>query len=159
MSDGYVNEPTMCQRLEPLRFIQIWITPRSRGLKPNYGSTTSSEEQRINQWAHLVSDVRVEDAPCVKVQQDINIFVTELDSGRELAFDLESGRQAYALCVEGSVTVSAADEQASLAEHDACELYGESGAPLVFRNDDSGNQRAHLLLVEMQQDGSGRTDL
>ena len=34
----------------PLRFIQIWITPRTRGLKPNYGSGRGDIERRRNQW-------------------------------------------------------------------------------------------------------------
>ncbi len=35
---------------DPLRFIQIWMNPRSRGLKPNYGSFNSPCADRHNQW-------------------------------------------------------------------------------------------------------------
>lgn len=33
-----------------LRFIQIWINTRRRGLVPNYGSAVGSAEQRKNKW-------------------------------------------------------------------------------------------------------------
>ena len=32
----------------PLRFIQIWLSPRSKNLKPNYGSFTSKPADRQN---------------------------------------------------------------------------------------------------------------
>jgi redox-sensitive bicupin YhaK (pirin superfamily) len=147
---------------EPLRFIQMWITPRSRGLDPNYGSYSSTEDQRLNQWAHLVSDIRNDAAACnVKVQQDVNIFVTELEPGRDLTLNLESDRQAYTLCIEGAVNIAAGSEEVSLAQHDASELYGEGGTPFIFRNAENSAKVAHVLVVEMQRKGEafGRTDL
>jgi redox-sensitive bicupin YhaK (pirin superfamily) len=55
VSELYICNVTRVNDMEvlfadPLRFIQIWVTPRSRGLQPNYGSYSSSEEQRLNQW-------------------------------------------------------------------------------------------------------------
>jgi redox-sensitive bicupin YhaK (pirin superfamily) len=37
-------------RQNPLRFIQIWINTRQRGLKPNYGSHVGQPEERENKW-------------------------------------------------------------------------------------------------------------
>lgn len=37
----------------PLRFIQIWINTRQRGLRPNYGSMVGNEDAkaaRLNNW-------------------------------------------------------------------------------------------------------------
>jgi len=36
---------------DPLRFIQIWITPNQHSLKPAYGSSMGNEEKRKNQWS------------------------------------------------------------------------------------------------------------
>jgi redox-sensitive bicupin YhaK (pirin superfamily) len=115
----------------------------------------------VSRRAHLVSDARNPAAPSnVKVQQDVNIFVSELEPGRELALNLETDRQAYVLCVEGSLGLAtSAGEEVQLVRHEASELYGESGVEFKFRNSDNTTERAHVLIVEMQKDGSGRQDL
>jgi len=52
--------------------------------------------------AHLVSDAQsaAMNTP-IKINQDANIFVTEVEAGREVDFMIEQGRQAYLLCIEG----------------------------------------------------------
>lgn len=37
---GVTHSEHNLDKKHPLRFIQIWINPRKRGLKPNYGSTS-----------------------------------------------------------------------------------------------------------------------
>lgn len=134
----------------PLRFIQMWITPNSPGLAPNYGSQVTTKESRHNQWCHVVSPVpgagKDAGAAPVQINQDANIRVAELDPGATLALSVAPGRQAYMLCVEGGV-----DE---LTRHDAAEL-----GPGTKHNFTAGLEGAHLLVVEMaERKGSGRTD-
>ena len=40
----------------------------------------------------------------IKINQDANIFVSEFS--RQVSFPLRAGRQAYVLCIEGSVTLT-----------------------------------------------------
>ncbi|KAJ8607483.1 hypothetical protein CTAYLR_009433 [Chrysophaeum taylorii] len=139
----------------PLRFIQSWIKPRRSCLKPNYGSATGCDCE--DKFARIVADWDDPTASDVKVRvhQDINGYATE--TKKDLVFDLAEGRQAYCLCVEGSVDVkddTAAKKQAlSLERHDAVELYGPlhlTFAPQVA---------AHLLIFEMAKTpGAGRPD-
>lgn len=149
----------------PLRFIQMWLTPRQRGQRPNYGSATTSEADRKNKWAHLVSDTanRSADSP-VQISTDANIFVAEIaaakGSGKEqvLPLVIAPGRQAYLLCMEGQLTVGGGEskeEAITLAQHDAAEVL--DGALLVV---ETVGGYAHVLVVEMAaQPGSGRRDL
>jgi len=134
---------------KPLRFIQSWVLPRSRGLPPNYGSMVGDEAagaQRRNQWAHLVSDVRSSNESQVQINQDCNVFVTELDPcTTSPPLEIRSGRQAYMLAVEGTFSVGAVD----LACHDAAQVPG--GQTLELHAGDSG---AMVLLFEMVADGS-----
>mmetsp|Transcript_7213 Transcript_7213/g.19324 ORF Transcript_7213/g.19324 Transcript_7213/m.19324 type:complete len:281 (+) Transcript_7213:14-856(+) len=145
---------------KPLRFIQMWIVPRKRGLAPNYGSMVAETASScLNTWSHLVADAAATasksgaDAP-VKINQDVNIFVARLEKGKTLPLQVEPGRQAYFLQVEGSVTLTCAQESVELHQHDAAELCAESpaGASIVVegRSDD-----AHCLVVEMAHDGKG----
>jgi quercetin 2,3-dioxygenase len=142
----------------PLRFIQIWINTRRRGLVPNYGSAKGALEKRKNQWSHVVTDV---DRPApggipIQINQDANIKVTELDPGQSVSFGVDSGRQAYLLCVEGSLDASDASDGAksySLERHDAAEIFGSS---YLFK---AGSSGAHVLVVEMAFTGRGRSDI
>jgi quercetin 2,3-dioxygenase len=109
----------------------------------------------------LVSDVQSEAATAVKVNQDVNLFVTEVAPGAQVQFEVKEGRQAYMLCVEGSgdfVTTSSGSST-SLSQRDAAELYG----PLSFTAAPSGGAEAkeklHLLVLEMEYTGTGRSDI
>jgi len=138
---------------KPVRFIQTWITPRARGLRPNYGSMVgdeSAEVARRNQWAHVVSDVQSETvrAP-VQINQDCNMHVTELDPSTSApAFVLREGRQAYMLVVEGEIVLpSGLAETPSLVSlccHDGAEVYGPLTVELA-----AGADGALVILFEM----------
>lgn len=128
----------------PLRFIQSWVTPRARGLHPNYGSAVgdaAAAAARRNRWAHLVSDVRSEAKTPVKINQDCNVHVVELDAGSAAPpLEIRAGRQAYMLTVEGDLMLPGE----SLQRHDACKLQG--AMEVEMRAGDSG---AMALVFEM----------
>lgn len=138
---------------KPLRFIQMWINPRSHGLPPNYGSLSGAGDQqaaaRRDQWAHLVSDAANGDVETpVKINQDANIYVTELSPGKAIELSVSSNRQAYFLCIEGAATIkghASSSEPVATHAHDAARING-ADAPLTVEAGDSG---AHLLVVEM----------
>mmetsp|Transcript_23020 Transcript_23020/g.42393 ORF Transcript_23020/g.42393 Transcript_23020/m.42393 type:complete len:372 (+) Transcript_23020:52-1167(+) len=139
----------------PLRFIQSWIVPRRRGLPPNYGSMVGDEvatEARRDKWAHYVSDVKGSTKTPIQINQDCNVFATELSPDTAApVLELQPGRQAYMLCVEGEVFIGA---DRPLRAHDAAELKGplsleavagKSGAlVLLFEMALSPHQRSHL---------------
>eukprot|EP01038_Epipyxis_sp_PR26KG_P008393 gene8393-11351_t len=143
----------------PLRFIQIWIQTRKQGLKPNYGSMIGNVADRSNKWAHLVSDVdnKSIETP-IKINQDANIFVTEVASFNSASFELQQGRQGYLLCIEGEagVTLSSESNSQVLSRHDAAEVYG----PNIFSvTPTNNNDNIHMLFIEMAYTGEGRTDI
>lgn len=163
-----------------LRFIQMWLTPRSRGLNPNYGSLSGDSPGATtepNRWLQLVSDVNDGSSQTpVKINTDANIWVVHIEEGSTAAMDIRSGRQAYLLCIRGNATVAFAGEAAALVQHDAAELRNSGtlevcfchaicllvGCPLCITSVShqvTATAPAHLLLVEMANDGSGREDL
>lgn len=93
----------------------------------------------------------------IKINQDANIFVTEITPGNTVEFCVKNGRQAYLLCLEGSASISDTGTRASeqLDQHDGAEIYG----PNVFTANPVGDEKLHMLLVEMEYTGFGRTDL
>ena len=143
---------------KPLRFIQTWIVPRSRGLKPNYGSS-HGDENRKNQIQHLVSDVKNLDVVTpVKINQDVDAFVSELDLGSKVEIDLPEGRMAYLLCIEGGVTINGQQ----LKKYDGCEITGPGGKLEIEATDVEETETgrvAHILMFSMKaEEGAGRSD-
>lgn len=90
---------------EPLRFIQTWLLPRSRGSKPRYGSYQPTEALPSNEWVPLVGDLSNPGSkpPPVLVDQDTKYFWYHWTEGRQpFTFPVAAGRQAYVLLAEGS---------------------------------------------------------
>ncbi|KAL3942041.1 MAG: hypothetical protein SGBAC_003702 [Bacillariaceae sp.] len=144
---------------KPLRFIQTWIVPERRGLTPNYGGYDASDKLVMNQVRHLASCTKDEtsDTP-VKLSQDVNCHAGELELGKSVSVDLPEGRQAYLLCVEGSLKVNGQ----TLARHDACEITSD-GEPIVVEaagvEETENGKVGHFLMFDMEEvEGSGRRD-
>eukprot|EP00928_Gymnodinium_smaydae_P083374 TRINITY_DN66612_c0_g1_i1.p1 TRINITY_DN66612_c0_g1~~TRINITY_DN66612_c0_g1_i1.p1 ORF type:complete len:285 (-),score=43.27 TRINITY_DN66612_c0_g1_i1:260-1114(-) len=150
----------------PLRFIQIWITPRDSGYKPTYGgydgATSAAVAARKNALSQLVGDAQSKTccAP-VKLQQDLSMYVADLDIGSQVTLPLAAGRQAYVLCVEGKVALSDASSGAvnpvQLVRHDAAEVrcgQGGGGEICLAAPADSS---AHVLVLEMAHGPGGRS--
>ncbi len=105
----------------------------------------------------MVSDVNASDVVTpIKINQDANIHVTEVQPGHEVHFTLQEGRQAYVLCVEGTARFTGLHGEEQLQQHDAAELFGPNTLTV---SSDNATTPAHVLLVEMAYTGVGRTDL
>lgn len=153
---GVAHSEHNLHKENPLRFIQIWISPRTTGLKPNYGSAAGDFERRHNAFAHLTSDIKSAHATPIKINQDANIYVAEIDAGVATDFPVGEGRQAYVLVMEGAATFSHAQGETVLDRHDAAEVKGLNHLNVKAH----GALSAHVLIVEMAlAAGSGRTDL
>lgn len=146
---------------KPLRFIQTWIMPRTRGLNPNYGSYNASKdcEAKKNTLQYLASDTEKKDANTpVKVNQDVDTYAAELELGKSVTMDLPKSRQAYFLCVEGTLEINGK----TLTKYDGAEIHGD-GTPLEIKSTGveptENGEVAHFLMFSMKEDGSGRRDL
>lgn len=131
---------------QDLRFIQSWILPRTQGLTPRYGSfsaDSNTRHARLNQWLHLVSDL--EGTGEIQIHQDFNLFASEIEEGKSLEFELKPSRQAYVLCLEGTLMVN----QMILEKHEAVEIPPTSEISSITFSGQMGEEQTHLLLYEM----------
>jgi quercetin 2,3-dioxygenase len=148
---------------KPLRFIQTWIVPRTNGLPPNYGSYNAGTDcnSKKNQLQHLASDTANDsvDTP-VKVNQDVNCKAAELELNESLHVDIPKGRQAYLVCIEGTLEING---QTSITKYDGMEIVGDvDGLDIKATGveETENGQVAHFLMFEMAAiPGSGRKDL
>ena len=149
-----------------VRFLQLWITPDARGYAPNYGSRRFDAADRKDKLLRVVSgqshadDLTSPSDGSVPIHQDAQIFVSELSrKGSSVPFPLREGRQAYLVCVEGSVTVRVdAAEALTLTERDAVRITGPTPTLTVEAAAEAsaggGKPAGHVLIVEMPQSSS-----
>lgn len=101
---GIIHSEHNTSSSDDLRLLQIWIVPPKRNLQTLYGSYEYKKEQRENKLLHIVSSQ--DGSAAVKLHQDINIFVSELEEGKILEFHINEKRQVYFLQIEGSSNVN-----------------------------------------------------
>lgn len=124
---------------EKARLLQIWIQPNSLNLKPNYGEFKFNWADRENKWLHTVSNIDG-DAP-IQINQDVNIYVLALDANRKTIFNIEKGRQAYLVQIEGNSVINSME----LKSRDAMEIVEEN---ISIKS----KTQSHFLLIEMKKD-------
>jgi len=102
------------------RFLQIWIIPNKKNLKPNYGDYLFNWDDRKNKWLQIVSSTNGD--ALIKINQDANINVIELDKNMEIDFEVGIGRQAYLIQIEGDSEIN----NLELVSKDALEIVEEN---------------------------------
>ena len=120
-----------------LRLLQIWIVPPKKGLPRLYGSHRFKEDERRNTLLKIASSSDG-DAP-IKIHQDVQIFVGELDKSKVLEYAIEENRQVYFVQIEGEGQVN----DVALDEGDAMEITTEKSLHVKALT------KAHILFIDM----------
>ena len=128
----YNNHPS-----EDLRLLQIWIMPPQKNLVPIYGDQSYSFEQRHNRLLKIVSS-KNGDAQ-IQINQDVNIYVCELDALKNIEFTLEQNRQIYYVQIEGEAQVNGLHVR----DGDAIKIEDEKQIEVVAQTN------TNILFIEM----------
>ena len=102
--DGIYHSEHNVHKSDDLRLLQIWIIPPKAGLPRLYGSKRYEEKDRINKFLNIVSST--DGNADIKIYQDINIYVSELEIEKSLNFTINENRQVYFVQIEGTSTVN-----------------------------------------------------
>ncbi len=105
---GIVHAERNPSRETPLHLLQIWVVPRTRGLKPRW------EQQRFEPAARrnaLLPVVTPAGAPAtgpslLQIDQDATFFVSTLDEGKSLTHMSAGGRRLYLFAISGALEVN-----------------------------------------------------
>jgi redox-sensitive bicupin YhaK (pirin superfamily) len=133
----YHSEHNLGEKLS--RFLQIWIVPDKKGHTPNYGDYRFGWEERKNQWLHIVSDKKGDGV--IKINQDVNFYVLELEADGDIDFSTEKGRQAYLIQIEGTSEIN----DIIIDERDALEIIEEN---ITIK----ARQTSHFMVIEMKKE-------
>jgi redox-sensitive bicupin YhaK (pirin superfamily) len=113
---------------EMVHFIQMWVKPDRRGLKPYYSTKTFAEEDKIGKLVPIVSGQKsIGDGP-ININQDITVYASILTPGQEIEHKVEEGREVYIHVIQDSVDMTTDAKKVSLLLNDDVELGSGDGA-------------------------------
>lgn len=122
---------------EPVHFLQIWLVPDQRGIKPSYEQKTFADEEKRGR-------LRVVAAPDARegslaIHTDAVVYAGLFSAGETAELPLSSERHAYVQVARGSVTVNGQP----LSAGDGAALDGE---PLLKIE---GRDNAEILVFDL----------
>jgi redox-sensitive bicupin YhaK (pirin superfamily) len=124
-------------KIEPVRFLQIWIIPESKGLKPGYEQKAFGLDEKRGRL-RLIGSRDGRDGS-VTIHRDVDLYASVLSSGQTVTHELSAGRGAWLQVARGAVVFN----DKPLNEGDGVAI----DAPGMLRIE--GQQEAEVLLFDM----------
>ena len=124
---------------DPVKFLQIWVFPNKKGLKPAYDQQFFDISERKNKWQTVVSPIESKDSG-VKINQDAWFSLTDLEEGKQLNYEIKKeGNGLWLFVLEGKVSL----EKEKLNTRDSVGVWETKGISV------SADQNATLLIIEV----------
>ena len=87
-----------------VKFLQIWIFPNEKNVKPRYDQETFSDKEKYNKLATVVSPMGENEG--VNIHQNAWFSLGNLDKDTQLTYTVkQKGNGVYAFLVEGDATI------------------------------------------------------
>jgi hypothetical protein len=137
--DGIFHSEHNRHKTKDLRLLQIWIVPPTAGLPRLYGSKRFEEIDRKDRLLNIVSSQK--GTSDIKIYQDVNIYVSELEENKTLDFDIKRNKQVYFVQIEGISNINGI----ILNDGDAMEIVD------IDKVDIKAINNSHFLFIEMQK--------
>lgn len=91
-------------KTELVHFLQIWIQPQTRGIRPGYEQKHFSSAEKRGRLRLIASPDGAQGA--VRVHQDARVYAALLQGAEQASHVLANGRRAYVHVVRGSITAN-----------------------------------------------------
>ncbi len=124
-------------KTQPVEFIQMWILPAIRSLPPSVEQKQFTTEDRTNRLLEILRPFTSEGTG-VAVHQEVWMYASRLEPGREVAHTFGQGRGGYLYVIEGDVALNGE----RLATGDAAKIPGAGRIEL------RASAATELLLVD-----------
>jgi hypothetical protein len=118
----------------PVHLLQLWILPRTRGLKPRWEQRRFASADRQGTLLPVVSSGKL--SGTLAIDQDAQIYVAALPAGGEVRHQSRPHRKAYLFAIEGDLSVNdallATGDQARLADEPKLSIRSARGSELIL---------------------------
>jgi len=119
---------------EGVHFLQIWILPNKKGVKPTYEQKTYSDEEKRGNLRLIVSEDGRSNS--VTIHQDVDTYTTLLDTGEQVIHQLKPNRHAWVQVARGSVMLNdnllEAGDGAAVSNEESLKLVGKEMAEVLL---------------------------
>jgi hypothetical protein len=89
---------------EAVHFYQIWLLPERKGRKPSYVQKRFPDNERKNRLRMVASPDATDGS--LRIQQDVRVYLSNLDNGRETEHALAPGRRDWLQVLRGDVRLN-----------------------------------------------------
>jgi redox-sensitive bicupin YhaK (pirin superfamily) len=138
---GVTHSESNHSAVEPVHFLQIWIVPDARGLKPAYGQQAFDREIASRAFVLLVSKGGRDGS--LPIHQDVDLWVAFIGAGERRELRLRPSGHAWIHVARGSVSVNGT----VLGEGDGGAVSDEAGLTFL------GQQPAEVLVFDLPPGG------
>jgi hypothetical protein len=121
---GIVHSEFNASADEPVHFLQIWLPPRERGLRPSYAQAPTGMDQNPNRWALLAAE---SGEAAVSWSADAALFGATLQAGARVELPAAEPRFRWIHVAKGSAKLG----ELELAEGDGAGFEAAQNPPLI----------------------------
>jgi redox-sensitive bicupin YhaK (pirin superfamily) len=119
---------------KPVHFLQIWVLPRTLGLKPRWEQRQFAVAERDGTLRAVVSSGDI--AGTLRIDQDAQVLTSRLKAGEEVAHHSRAERKIYLFVIGGGVSVNgpplAAGDQARIADETELKIQAKQDSELIL---------------------------
>jgi redox-sensitive bicupin YhaK (pirin superfamily) len=132
---GVVHSEFNASKTDTVHFLQIWLIPSQRGIKPGYEQKTFSDAAKRG-TLKLVASPEASDGS-LTIHTDANVYAGLFDKGESAKVELAPGRHAWVHVARGKVKVNGNElgegDGAAVSDERAIQVEGvANGEVLVF---------------------------
>lgn len=101
---GIMHSEYNHSKSEQVHFLQIWLMPNDRGLKPTYNQRYFDLAKNSGNLNLVVAKDGRDNS--IKVNQDVDLFASALKKGDRLSYSLQSERYAWLQVARGEIELN-----------------------------------------------------
>ncbi len=136
---GVVHSEKNKNHDKPVKFLQIWVFPKSQNIQPRYDQKTFSDVEKNNKLLTVVSPLGTNDGG-VQINQEAWLSLGKLQKDATVNYTLNiDGNGVYAFILNGDVSIN----EVSLNRRDGLGITGEKNLSIKADSD------AEILLMEV----------
>jgi redox-sensitive bicupin YhaK (pirin superfamily) len=137
---GIVHSEYNHSESETVHFLQIWILPREKGIKPSY-EQRSVNTSKVNGKLRLIATGNIDKKnDALHLNQDIDIYLSSLEMGQQVKHTAKADHRLWVQATRGSLILNGKE----LRQGDGASISNEQGIEI------STNDSAEFLLFDME---------
>ncbi len=131
---GIVHSEYNHSETKPVHFLQLWIMPRTKGLKPRWEQRQFTVSERSGKLLPVVSSGDIPGT--LRIDQQATVYISRLGVRQEVIHHSRPGLEAYLFVIAGTLAVNglslAAGDQARIRDEPELKMKATEDSELIF---------------------------